>query len=554
MKFNRISHLLPLFFGTSFARDRHHCLLSDPCWPSLSDWKTFNQSISGRLVASRPAAAVCHRENYNEALCATARSNWTSSDWRTAQPGAYSAILWELGPDQCFINTTIDAPCQQGLVASYSVRAESIEDIQASVKFAAKRNLYLVVKNTGHDHLGRSSGKGSFSIWTHNLKGREWHDEFVPKGAKGDVKGLKAVTLRAGEQWLDVYRDADTQKRIVVGGSARTVGAAGGWFTGGGHSPFSHFHGLGADNVLEVSIVTASGDTKTLNAYNDPEHFWAIRGGAGNSWGIITSITYKTHPNPTHISTVIAQFTTNSSTAQRQLLSGIFKVIPGITDAGYTGYATLGAPIGLVFSQANGTNATANEVVKTLNGIGNITGVETQAGAIEFGSWMEYSASFLHDPNIATNVIDPSRLVTAEVLTKKTEELLKIIEDFPDLHAGFNFIGKVDNRERDNTAVHSIWKHSRGVFSMNTDWKDDAPKEGIRHKKLRAVEVSKALAKIVGEGGGTYVNEANPYEPFWKEAFWGEKYERLERIKKRVDPEGVFMCNRCVGGEVVYEP
>lgn len=90
---------------------------------------------------------------------------------------------------------------------------------------------------------------------------------------------------------------------------------------------------------------------------------------------------------------------------------------------------------------------------------------------------------------------------------------------------------------------------------MGTDWADDAPESEKRKKKMRAVEVSKRLAEIVGKGGGTYVNEANPYEPYWKDAFWGkEKYAKLERIKKKVDPKGLFVCNRCVGGQLLYEP
>jgi hypothetical protein len=52
--------------------------------------------------------------------------------------------------------------------------------------------------------LGRSSGKGAFSIWTHNMKGIEWHDSFVPLGAP-DTDSVPAVTLQAGEQWSGGY-------------------------------------------------------------------------------------------------------------------------------------------------------------------------------------------------------------------------------------------------------------------------------------------------------------------------------------------------------------
>lgn len=89
---------------------------------------------------------------------------------------------------------------------------------------------------------------------------------------------------------------------------------------------------------------------------------------------------------------------------------------------------------------------------------------------------------------------------------------------------------------------------------MGTDWADDTPEAEKRKQKLRAVEASRRLEQIVGEGGGTYVNEANPYEPHWQETFWGEKYGKLERLKRKFDPKGLFVCNRCVGGDVIYEP
>lgn len=241
--------LLPLLHSVTASQGHtHRCTAKDSCWPTSTEWAFFNTSIGGRLIASRPAAHVCHGSEYNQDLCEAAKTNWKSSDWRTAQSGAYSAILWELGPDKCFINSSISAPCEQGLVADYTVKVSTVEDVQNAVQWATKKDLYLTVKNTGHDHLGRSSGKGAFAIWMHHLKGRMWHDNFIPKGAKHGTAGVPAVTLQAGEQWLDVYRDADLQRRIVVGGSARTVGAAGGWFTGGGHSAWSHLYGLGVDS------------------------------------------------------------------------------------------------------------------------------------------------------------------------------------------------------------------------------------------------------------------------------------------------------------------
>lgn len=88
---------------------------------------------------------------------------------------------------------------------------------------------------------------------------------------------------------LDVYNDAGAHNVIVTGGSARTVGAAGGYLTGGGHSAWSYFYGLAVDNLLEVTIINARGELQTINKYTNPEHFYAIRGGGGSAWGVCKS-------------------------------------------------------------------------------------------------------------------------------------------------------------------------------------------------------------------------------------------------------------------------
>ena len=85
------------------------------------------------------------------------------------------------------------------------------------------------------------------------------------------------------------------------------------------------------------------------------------------------------------------------------------------------------------------------------------------------------------------------------------------------------------------------------------DWNNQASEEEKKLRKEQLVQASLELGEIVG-GGGTYVNEANPYEPNWQKVFWGPNYETLLRIKRRIDPKNVMTCNRCVHTDIVYEP
>ncbi|EAW22098.1 FAD/FMN-containing protein [Aspergillus fischeri NRRL 181] len=543
------------------AHHRRRCAYGDDCWPDSQTWNDFNATVGGRLIRSFPSAAVCHTRRYNANQCNIAKKSWLDSFWRTNQTGAYSATVWEMGnTGQCFMDTPVSAPCHQGLVPYYSVRAESVEDIQKTVKFASEKDLSLVIKNTGHDHLGRSSGKGALSLWTHNIKGIDWHDSFVPQGAPAAVNGIPAATLQAGEQWFDVYQAAAKQGVLIVGGSARTVGAAGGYVLGGGHSPFAHYYGLAADNVLEMSIVSADGRHRVINAYSDPEYFWAVRGGGGSAWGVVTSVTYKTHPVPQNLTIGFVQLNATNNSSSTRLISESLKLIPAVTDAGYTGYGSFAQGFQAIFLQPNGTIESFNRTFAPFSNLTQLPGV-TGALAAYSSTWNDYLRTFLQDPNIGTNIQDTSRLLTADIIRENADGLAQFIVD-NDQAAGFNFskrdpifsIGKVNNKERDNTAVHEIWKHSHALLSISVNWLDNATACEKEEKRHQMVQLSKRFTDIVGPDGGTYVNEASPYEPQWQRVFWGKKYDRLLSVKKRVDPTQLFVCNRCVGTDLVLQP
>ncbi|RHZ62522.1 hypothetical protein CDV55_106473 [Aspergillus turcosus] len=536
------------------ARPRRRCAYGDDCWPDAQAWSDFNTTVGGRLIRSFPSAAVCHTERYNANQCNIARQSWLDSFWRTNQTGAYSATVWEMGnTGQCFIDTPVSALCDQGLVPYYSVQAESVDDIQKTVKFASEKDLFLVIKNTGHDHLGRSSSQGALGIWTHNLKGIDWHESFVPRGAPAAVNGIAAVTLQAGEQWfgrdlrltgerVDVYQAAARQGVLIVGGSARTVGAAGGYLLGGGHSPFAHHYGLAADNLLEMSIVSADGRHRVINAYSDPEYFWAVRGGGGSAWGVVTSVTYKTHPVPQNLTIGFVQLNATDNSSSTRLVSESLKLLPAVTDAGYTGYGSFAQGFQAIFLQPNGTIESFNQTFASFSDLTQLPGISGAVGAYS-STWDEYLKTFLRDPNIGTNIQDTSRLLTADIIREKADDLAEFIVDNAQA-AGFNFIGKVDNKERDNTAIHEIWKHSHALLSISVNWLDNATACEKEEKRHQMVQLSERFTEIVGPDGGTYVNEASPYEPQWQSVFWGNKYKRLLSIKKRVDPTQLFVCNR----------
>ena len=113
------------------------------------------------------------------------------------------------------------------------------------------------MKATGHDFQGRSTGKDTLNIWLHDMKEVTYFESFKPQGC--NIDGHRAMQVLGGNQWGEVYSEAEKRNVIVVGGNAQTVGASGGYVLGGGHGAMGVKYGLAVDNVLEFDIVTADG-------------------------------------------------------------------------------------------------------------------------------------------------------------------------------------------------------------------------------------------------------------------------------------------------------
>jgi FAD/FMN-containing dehydrogenase len=200
--------------------------------------------------------------------------------------------------------------------SAYAVLAQSSADVAAAVNFAREHRVRLVVKGGGHSYVGGSNAPDSLLIWTRpNLRAAELHDRFVPRGAAGLVEPETAVSVGAGAIWMDVYDAVTTTAgRYVQGGGCTTVGVAG-LVQGGGFGSFSKGFGTAAANLLEAEVVTADGAVRIANAVRNPDLFWALKGGGGGTFGVVTRLTLRTHALPAFFGAVLARITAASDAA-----------------------------------------------------------------------------------------------------------------------------------------------------------------------------------------------------------------------------------------------
>jgi hypothetical protein len=134
------------------------------------------------------------------------------------------------------------------------------------------------------------------------------------------------------------------------------------------------------------------------------------------------------------------QFNTTDESTFRSVLHSAFQNLPRVTDAGYTGYGIMGVgSFAAIFLQPNATEEGFNETFAPLYELAAHPNVSAQMGSFLMPTWIDYCNAWLGDPNIATNIIDSSRLLTADVLMNRTTDLIDLILEFDEFSAAFNF-------------------------------------------------------------------------------------------------------------------
>ena len=273
----------------------------EPGWPDPAEWAKLRMHVGGRLVKVKSPFAACTPHSDSPA-CTELFENLQDPFYIGDSVALTETLGWT------------DAWTSQA--SPYAVLPQNSADVAAAVNFARDRGVRLVVKGGGHSYVGGSNAPDSLLVWTRpNLRAVELHDRFVPRGAAGLVEPEAAVSVGAGAIWMDVYDAVTTTAgRYVQGGGCTTVGVAG-LVQGGGFGPFSKGFGTAAASLLEAEVVTADGAVRIANAASNPDLFWALKGGGGGTFGVVTRLTLRTHALPAYFGAVIATITAASDAA-----------------------------------------------------------------------------------------------------------------------------------------------------------------------------------------------------------------------------------------------
>lgn len=533
--------------------------------PSHSAWQSLHKQLGGRLIRVDFPLAGCVSDPQSQ-HCEVLFENLRNPFFIGDNPGLTQTLGW--------IDAWTTSPSQ------YAVAARDAHDVAAAVKFAREHGVRLAIRGGGHSYQGTSNAPDSLLIWT-----RHMNDIIVREDT---------VTLGAGVIWINAYDAVTTQRgKYVQGGGCTTVGVAG-LIQSGGFGSFSKRFGTAAGSLLEAEVVTADGNVRIANAHTNPDLFWAIKGGGGGTFGVVTKVTLRLHDLPELFGGASARIKCQSDDAYRKLILQFLALYREHLFNEHWGEQVAFAPTNVL------------DVSMVFQGL---SSPEAQAVWAPFFEWVRRSPdlySFERQPFVAAgparhwwdaaymNSKLPGLFVHDERPVAKPNDVWwagdsgqvgQVLYGYESLWLPQTLLA-ADKQERLADALFTASRRAEVALHFNKGL-GGAPADALarasdtamnpsvlsafalaisadgqgpaypgiaghepdvsagRRSRRKIHECMNALRAVAADGG-SYVSESDYFQNDWRQAYWGANYSRLAEVKRKYDPTNLFAVHHGV--------
>jgi FAD/FMN-containing dehydrogenase len=402
-----------------------------------------------------------------------------------------------------------------GLIA----RCCGVADVIRAIKFGGEHDLLVAVRGGGHNVAGRALCDGGLVIDLSDMR-----SVFVDPIAS-------VVRVQGGATLGDVDRETHLHGLAVPLGVVSKTGIAG-LTLGGGVGWLVRRYGPTCDNVVAFELVSASGELMTVSATENPELFWALRGGGGN-FGVVTSFTYRAYP----VSTVTGGLLVYPREMAVAVLRNYRDYVATAPDT-VTAYAAMlttpdGMPAVAIVACHSGDLDEAQRDLAPIRSFGTpiLDTIQPMLfpvmqklldGAFPDGTRNYWKSAFV------TELSDKAIEVLVAQANATRSPLSSIVIEYYCGAAG-------RNGESSSAFGHRSAEFDVGLMPQWTD-----PAEDQMHMDW-AKSASEALLPFAN--GGYYANFLADEKPDVVRAAFGQNYDRLARIKSTYDPKNFFSQN-----------
>jgi FAD/FMN-containing dehydrogenase len=414
--------------------------------------------------------------------------------------------------DRLLVNTRYD-----GVHPAAIVYCATAGDVQTAVKWARGHGIHIVPRAGRHSYAGYSTTSGVV-IDVSRLGFVQPHGHTAKIGA--------------GAILIDIYSKLwKNGHRTIPGGSCPTVGIAG-LAQGGGVGYTARKFGLTLDSIQELSIVIANGKKLVCNAHQNADLFWAVRGGGGGNFGIVTSFQFKTHAVG-NVSTFYISWPWSSATHAVAAWQHFAPHAPGAL------FSDLILSSGRSVSAQGQFLGSPSALRRLLRPLTRVSGAHL---SIQRRSYM---GAVLHWANCGS--LAQCSVLPRETFKAKSDYLNRPMSN----HGIQTMLRFVEKRQAGSVAVildsyggaikkvsksKTAFVHRNALYSIQyyEGWSGSNGPAALRFIR----DFYKAMRPYVS--GYAYQNYIDPDLHNWPHAYYGTNYPRLQHVKRKYDPHNVF--------------
>lgn len=415
-------------------------------------------------------------------------------------------------------------------------------DVATCLSFASTFKVPVRARSGGHSYAGWSSVTGGLVV-------------DVTQMSSFAVQGNSSVQVGAGLGLIDFYQSLAAHGLAVPGGSCPTVGIAG-LALGGGVGVLSRLYGLTSDELESVQIVTASGSVLTCTPTHNSEMFWACRGGGGGNFGIATSFTFRTHS----LRQLVLFFLSWPWAHAARVVDAWQSWAPSAPDALWSNMHLSAAPGGSPQIGVGGTYVgTVDRAAGLLKELYHLVGSPPSSSFLKQEPYLNAmlleancSGLSVHECRTGPGGRLPrvpsyakSDFFTAKLSKSGIRTLLAGIEQLRHVHGtaggvgaiAFDALGGAVNRVHP-AATAFVHRDSLFLAQYSTSWRSPGSTSGIANQHAWLRSFYNSLHPHAS--GQAYQNYIDPDLTGWPKAYYGTNYPRLQQVKAKYDPHGLF--------------
>ncbi|PZR67376.1 MAG: twin-arginine translocation pathway signal protein [Candidatus Dormiibacter spiritus] len=428
-------------------------------------------------------------------------------------------------------------------------RAEA--DVQSTLSFAGRFAVGLAVRSGGHSYAGYSTGEGLVldlsSLNSVNVDAAQ-----------------NTATIEPGATLIDAYAKLASTGLALPGGSCPTVGVAG-LALGGGVGVLGRKYGLLCDNLLSARVVTADGRVLNCDASHEPDLFWALRGGGGGNFGVVTSFTFRVFRQAS-VATLYLEWPWSLA---GQVVTAWQSWAPGAPDELWSN-CVLGAKAekgaapsvsvsGVYCGGSSALNPLAADLVRR------IAAPPTARSLAD----RQLLPAMLLEAGCFGKTVEQCQLADDSAQGTLKREAFSARSDYfnrPLPQAGVDLlVGAITRRQADPAlaaagigldayggAINRMapeataFVHRTASFSAQYDayWPASAGSAGLAANRRWLGDLWQSLRPYTS--GKAYQNYIDPELSDWSNAYYGANLARLRKVKAAYDPNGLFRFSQAI--------